>query len=66
LAVVDALLGRKNKAIAEAKRAVAMLPVSQDAVSGPKVLKTLAVVYAWTGEPNFAFQILFLSNEDPS
>jgi hypothetical protein len=58
LAVVDALLGRKNKAIAEGKLAVKMLPVSQDAVSGPKVLKNLAVVYAWTGELNLALKIL--------
>jgi len=34
LAVVDALLGDKEVAIAEAKRAVEMLPISKDAVEG--------------------------------
>jgi len=56
LAVVDALLGKKDKAIAEAKRS--MLPISQDAVGGPTVLKNLAVVYTWTDEPHLAFEIL--------
>ncbi len=37
LAVVDALLGHKEEAISEAKRAVEMLPVSKDAVDGPGV-----------------------------
>ncbi|HEX3444048.1 MAG TPA: hypothetical protein VHS80_04970, partial [Chthoniobacterales bacterium] len=46
LAVVDALLGRKEDAISEAKRAVEMLPVAEDAIDGPDILKNLAVVYA--------------------
>jgi serine/threonine protein kinase/Tfp pilus assembly protein PilF len=58
LAVVDALLNDKEAAIAEAKRAVEILPVSKDAVIGPAVLINLAVVYAWTGEVNLAFQTL--------
>jgi serine/threonine protein kinase len=58
LAVVDALLNEKAAAIAEGKRAVEILPVSKDAVSGPSVLINLAVVYAWTGEINLAFQTL--------
>jgi serine/threonine protein kinase len=58
LAVVDALLGRKQDAIAEGKRAAEMLPVSEDAVDGPNMLINLAVVYAWTGELDLAFQTL--------
>ena len=58
LAVVDALLGRKEDAISEAKRAVNLLPISQDAVDGPRVAMKLAVVYAWTNEPDLAFQQL--------
>jgi len=58
LAVVDALLNDQEAAIAEAKRAVEILPVSKDAVIGPAVLINLAVVYAWTGEVNLAFQTL--------
>ena len=58
LAVVDALLGRKEDAISEAKRAVEMLPISKDAVDGPRIEANLAVVYAWTNETDLAVQLL--------
>jgi Flp pilus assembly protein TadD len=35
LAVVDALLGRKQDAVAQAKHAVEMLSISNDALDGP-------------------------------
>ena len=58
LAVVDALLAKKETAIAEAKRATEMLPLSEDAVDGPPLLINLAVVYAWTNELDLAFETL--------
>jgi hypothetical protein len=58
LAVVDALLGRKEDAISEAQRAVEMLPISKDAIDGPLVSINQAVVYAWASEPDSAFQRL--------
>jgi hypothetical protein len=58
LAVVDALLNRKETAITEAKRAVEMLPTSKDAMEGPGVELNLAVVYAWTNELDPAFEKL--------
>ncbi len=58
LAVVDALLGKKHNAIAEAERSIEMLPLSTDSVHGPLVLLNLAVVYTWTGEIDSAFQKL--------
>jgi serine/threonine protein kinase/Flp pilus assembly protein TadD len=58
LALVDALLGKKDVAINEAKRAVEMLPVSRDAVDGPGILTNLALVYAWTGESDLAMATL--------
>ena len=58
LAVVDALLGKKEDAIAEAKRAAEMLPVSGDAEMGPGILTNLASVYAWTGESDLAIATL--------
>jgi hypothetical protein len=66
LAVVDALLGNKHKAIAESKRTVEMLPVSRDAIGGLAVLKNLAVVYAWTDEPHLAFETLHSLTKVPS
>jgi serine/threonine protein kinase len=58
LAVTDALLGRKEDAIKEAKTAVERLPISVDAVDGPCVAANLAAVYAWTGELDLAMQQL--------
>jgi TolB-like protein/Flp pilus assembly protein TadD len=58
LAVVDALLGKKEDAIAEANRAVNALPVSKDAIDGPGIQMNLAAVYAWTNEPDQAFEQL--------
>jgi TolB-like protein/Flp pilus assembly protein TadD len=58
LAVLDALLSNKEAAISEAKRAIEMLPISKDAVFGPGMVMNLAVVYAWTNEPDLAFGAL--------
>jgi hypothetical protein len=56
--VVDALLNHKETAIAEAKRAVELLPISKDALGGPQIQLNLAVVYAWTNELDLAFETL--------
>jgi len=58
LAVLDALLERKQDAIAEGRRATQMLPVSGDPVLGPGIALNLAVVYAWTNELDLAFETL--------
>lgn len=58
LALVDAGLGRKQDAISEAQRAVALRPLSQDALDGATVLSSLAMTYAWTGDVNAALEQL--------
>jgi tetratricopeptide (TPR) repeat protein len=58
-ALLNAVLGNKEEAIRVAKRAVELYPVSQDALIGPDQLKTLATIYAWTGEKDLAFETLF-------
>jgi tetratricopeptide (TPR) repeat protein len=58
LAVVDAVLGKKQDAITEVKRAAEMLPISRDAVNGPEIVKNLVVVYAWTDELELSFEAL--------
>jgi serine/threonine protein kinase/tetratricopeptide (TPR) repeat protein len=65
LGLIDATLGRKEEAIQEAGRAVEMLPISKDAVEGPPLVSKLALVYAWTNEPDLAFQELAISVESP-
>ena len=56
--VVLAALGQKEEAITEGKRAVELLPESQDAFDGPQVAAALAQIYAWTGESDEAFRLL--------
>ncbi|UCG93731.1 MAG: protein kinase [Candidatus Aerophobus sp.] len=50
LGLAYAYEGRKNEAIQEGKRAVELLPVSKDAVSGPIYVLTLARIYTVVGE----------------
>jgi Flp pilus assembly protein TadD len=56
--LILAALGQKQEAIAEGKRAVELLPESQDALDGPHATATLAQIYAWTGEFDEAFRLL--------
>jgi TolB-like protein/Flp pilus assembly protein TadD len=56
--LILAALGRKPEAIAEGKRAVELLPESQDALDGPQATAALAQIYAWTGESDEAFRLL--------
>jgi serine/threonine protein kinase len=58
LGVVDALLGKKEEAMSEARRAARMLPICKDALIGPGIVMNLAVVYAWTNELDLAFETL--------
>jgi len=66
LGMVLAGLGEKDAAIAEGKRAVALLPESQDALDGPKMTLALAQIYAWTGENEAAFELLERSLTTPA
>jgi serine/threonine-protein kinase len=56
--LILAALGQKQEAIAEGKRAVELLPESQDAFDGPGCTAALAEIYAWTGELDEAFRLL--------
>ena len=66
LAVIDALLGKKELAIAEGKRAVELLPSSKDAVDSPYPELNLAAVYAWTNELDLAFETLTSLSKVPN
>src|SRR2546423_6701061 len=56
--LILAALGQKQEAIAEGKRAVELLPESQDAFQGPQETAALAQIYAWTGDFDEAFRLL--------
>ena len=66
LGLILAGLGEKNAAIAEGKRAVELLPESQDAFDGPKITIALAQIYARTGESEQALQLLDRSLSTPN
>jgi TolB-like protein/Flp pilus assembly protein TadD len=66
LGMILAGLGEKQLAIAEGKRAVELLPESEDALDGPKTTVALAQIYTWTGESDQALQLLDRSLSTPN
>ena len=58
LALIDAALGRKDDALAEARKAVELVPVEKDALNGPLAIKYLAIAAAWAGEKDLACEQL--------
>ena len=54
LAMIDAGLDQRDQAIAEARRAVELEPFEKRSTNAPIVRCNLAVVYAWTGQPDLA------------
>jgi TolB-like protein/Flp pilus assembly protein TadD len=58
LGMIDAALGNKDDAIAEGRKAVDLLPIGKDAITGSILLQNLAVIYAWAGEKQAAFDVL--------
>jgi TolB-like protein/class 3 adenylate cyclase/Flp pilus assembly protein TadD len=65
LGVADAALGNKEDAIREGRRAVELLPVTKDAIIGPLLVQNLALIYAWTGEKDLAFEQLTITAKLP-
>jgi TolB-like protein/Flp pilus assembly protein TadD len=58
LGVIDAMLGRKQEALSECRRAVELLPVEKDAFNGPLMIQWYATSAAWVGEKDLACEQL--------
>jgi serine/threonine-protein kinase len=58
LAMIEAGLGHKEEALREAQRACELEPFENSALDAPIVHCNLAVVYAWTGQPDLALTTL--------
>ena len=58
LALIDAELGDKEKAIREGRTACDMLPPTKDALDGVWLMTNLARIYALTGEKDLALEQL--------
>jgi serine/threonine protein kinase/Tfp pilus assembly protein PilF len=58
LGLIDAALGRKDLALDEGRRAIALTPVEKDVYNGSYVLHYFAITAAWAGEKELALQQL--------
>src|SRR5204862_2538747 len=58
LGVIDAVLGRKQEALSEYRRALELLPVQKDAFNGPLMIQWFATSAAWVGEKDIALEQL--------
>jgi TolB-like protein/Tfp pilus assembly protein PilF len=58
LGLIDAALGRKDLALDEGRRAIALMPLEKDVTDGSRVLQYFAITTAWAGEKELALQQL--------
>ena len=58
LGLIDAALGNKEVALQEGRRAMELLPVEKDSISGQSVRAYFALIAAWAGEKDLALQQL--------
>jgi tetratricopeptide (TPR) repeat protein len=65
LGLVDAALGRKEAALEEGRRAIALFPTDKDA-GGRRMMRYFAIIAAWAGEKDLALQQLELGLRDPA
>src|SRR5438874_363391 len=63
--MIDAALGRKEDALREGRRAVELLPVTKDVMTGSELLRNLALIYAWTGEKELALNQIAAALQGP-
>ncbi|HYY13840.1 MAG TPA: hypothetical protein VE758_05340 [Chthoniobacterales bacterium] len=66
LGLIDAALGRKEQALQEGRRAVELLPVEKDSINGVAVIEYLALIAAWVGEKEVAFEQLSIAARLPA
>jgi TolB-like protein/Tfp pilus assembly protein PilF len=58
LGLIDAALGRKDLALDEGRRAIALTPLENDVANGSLVLQYFAITAAWAGDKELALQQL--------
>jgi len=67
LGLIDAALGRKEEALREGRRALELLPIQKDAISGKHTMVGLAKIAAWVGDKDLAReQLVRASSSFPS
>jgi tetratricopeptide (TPR) repeat protein len=58
LGLIDAALGRKDLALDEGRRAIALTPLEKDVNNSSRVLQYFAITAAWAGDKELALQQL--------
>lgn len=66
LGLIDAALGRKEEALREGRRAVELVPIEKDSINGPAMISYLAMIAAWVGDKDLAFEQLATAVRRPS
>src|SRR5262249_21344001 len=66
LGLIDAQLGRKKEALQESRQAVDLIPVSKSSLEGASVLCGFAMICAWAGERDLAFEQLKILAKRPA
>jgi TolB-like protein/Tfp pilus assembly protein PilF len=66
LSLIDAALGRKELALEEGRRAIALLPVEKDAINGSRMIQYFAMAAAWAGDKDLALEQLELGLRAPA
>ena len=64
--MIDAALGRKEDALREGRRAVALHPLETDALDGQHMAEYLAMIAAWVGDNDLACEQLAIAVRPPS
>src|SRR6266513_894246 len=58
LGLIDAILGKKEEALSEGRRAIKMLPIAKNLTTDGYVKRYFAMICAWAGERELALQQL--------
>jgi TolB-like protein/Tfp pilus assembly protein PilF len=66
LGLIDAALGRKDLALDEGRRAIALTPMEKDVINSSRVLQYFAIATAWAGDKELALQQLEAGLRAPS
>ena len=65
LALIDAGLGQKEDALREGRRALELMPIERDALTGSDLMLAFGIICVWTGENDRALQQLTLMSQQP-
>lgn len=65
LGLIDAALGRKEDALREGRRALELLPMERDSLTGADMIVVFAIICAWIDEKDLAFQQLTIAAQAP-